>query len=122
MDLPPDIIRGFELLIDPKKVSDNAFNELLTVAFAIITSSADEKAISDSKVLSSLDPVVLKQAYASVVSLTFEIGKLDMDASGIQEYLVEQSFPEQRASLFVSMYTKKLETSSCGFGKCRFQF
>jgi len=87
-----------------------------------MTSSADENAISESKVLSSLDPVVLKQAYASVVSLTFEIGKLDMDASGTHEYLVEQNFPEQRASLFVSMYTKYLKPLRTALGSVGFNF
>lgn len=121
MDLPPDTVRGFELLVDPKKIPDNAYSELLTIAFGVITSTTDEKAIADSKILSALDALVLKQAYATVVSLTFEIGKLDM-FEGIQEYLVEQGFSEQRASLFVSLYTKSLRPLRNVLGSVGFNF
>ncbi len=46
MDLSQDILKGVNLLGDPKQIPDAAFKEIVEVAFGIILNSSSEEKLS----------------------------------------------------------------------------
>jgi len=49
--------------------------------------------------------ILMLRSYASLISVIYEFGKLDIDSSSIQEFLSEQGLPETHTSAFLNAYT-----------------
>eukprot|EP01125_Pyxidicula_operculata_P008742 TRINITY_DN2905_c0_g1_i2.p1 TRINITY_DN2905_c0_g1~~TRINITY_DN2905_c0_g1_i2.p1 ORF type:complete len:197 (+),score=54.26 TRINITY_DN2905_c0_g1_i2:89-679(+) len=106
MELSGDVTRGVEQLADPKRFSDAAYQALVKIVFDVILQKKTEDALWENEVLNGLDKILVKQGYASLVSIIIEFSKLGSETSEIQEYLNEQSLPENRVQLFLDTYTE----------------
>jgi len=101
MDLAPDTLRGLELLRDPKKVPDATYAKLLELALDVLLGRRSEAELAGVPEL-GLDPLVMKQAWASVSALFVAFAKLDLSAAQMKDFFAGQSFPESRAEAFVT--------------------
>ena len=87
-------------------VDDAAFQELLVLAFAILTRQpgASEAILGTSPKFGSCDAVALKQAYAGLVTLILEAAKGDASAEELAPVLEELAIEGERAALVARLY------------------
>lgn len=87
-------------------VDDAAFQELLVLAFAILTRQpgASEEILKTSPKFGSCDAVALKQAYAGLIALILEAAKGNASAEELAPVLEELAIAGQRAALVGRLY------------------
>lgn len=98
MDLSAEISKGLSLVGDAKQIPEQAFKPLLEFAFAIPLRKATEQNLQglmflkttsgfidnssvEHSILSKLDAILVKQAYAALVSFFLEAAKRNSDPS-----------------------------------------
>jgi len=108
-DLSPEILKGVALLGNAKDVPETAFKPLTEMVFAILLRRTDETKISENPILSKLDPIVLKQAYSSLVSFVLEGAKINADPVVLKGVLEQENVDAQRATFITTLYSTTKE-------------
>jgi len=108
-DLSPEILKGVALLGNAKDVPETAFKPLTEMVFAILLRRIDETKISENPILSKLDPIVLKQAYSSLVSFVLEGAKINADPVVLKGVLEQENVDPQRATFITTLYSTTKE-------------
>ncbi|KAL6071661.1 COMM domain-containing protein 3-like [Balamuthia mandrillaris] len=94
--LGEEALAGLDLLADDSHLSDKDLAKVIKAAIKILL--ARKKEGLNSKDF-EVDPLVLKQGYAAVVSLLLEATRTNADATTLQSVLAERNMTERRIAL-----------------------
>ncbi|XP_033762749.1 COMM domain-containing protein 3-like [Pecten maximus] len=107
MELSQSVIDGLSVVGDSAHVPNKCYQKLLDAAFNGVVDSEQRNRISGDETFSGVDKVVLKEAYAGLVSCIIEATKHDTEAASLEALLEDCKFTADRIKAFITSYQER---------------
>mmetsp|Transcript_45650 Transcript_45650/g.114864 ORF Transcript_45650/g.114864 Transcript_45650/m.114864 type:complete len:200 (-) Transcript_45650:191-790(-) len=103
MNLPEDVIKGFQTLGNDSPFTNETLSAVMEAGIASIQ-GRHESLENLKSTLSSLDPLILKQAVNSIVGLVVEAVKMNSESMELKSVLSDLRVADSLAEVFISKY------------------
>jgi len=107
MNLSEEVLSSFSTLTDEKVVNNIAFGFLLRSSFEVVLKQKLESECLKAEELSKVDPIILKQVFAGLISIILEAAKHDADPSTLKPKFEDFNKSPSRLDYFCRVYSEK---------------